>query len=58
MVRAFNTWMDKYIADPKAFDRELVNVMRHLEEINNGEPVTYGDRCVATMERMLDATED
>jgi hypothetical protein len=49
MVRAFNEWMDRYIHDPHAFEAEFQTVVRHLEELSEGEIPSYGESCAAYM---------
>ena len=42
LVRGLNTWMDRYIADPRAFEAEFETVQLHLAEQSDGVEPTYG----------------
>lgn len=53
LADAFNEWMRQYIEDPDGFEREWITVQRYMEENATGEDVTYGDQCVALLQKIM-----
>ncbi|KKM82659.1 hypothetical protein LCGC14_1317250 [marine sediment metagenome] len=51
-VSAFNEWMRQYTEEPEKFRHTVREVQEFLEAQNSGREPTYGERCVATLERM------
>ena len=49
---AFNEWMRQYTEEPEKFQHEVTAVKEFLTAQNEGREPTYGEACVATLERM------
>lgn len=47
----FNNWMQDYIDNPGKFDRDWQSVSEFLANKALGNPVTYGDRCIAYLKK-------
>lgn len=51
MVKCFNEWMRRYIADPAEFDAEFRAVNAFLADEAGGREPTYGESCTALMQK-------
>lgn len=49
LVSAFNKWMKEYTENPESFSRDIVMVLKFLDEEKKGEPHTYGESATATL---------
>lgn len=50
---AFNEWMRQFIEDPEQFKQRMSEVKEFTAaKLENRKP-TYGESCVATLERLL-----
>jgi hypothetical protein len=54
LVRGFNEWLRRYIADPAAFEAEFQTVAKfQSEELDDVLEPSYGDECVAYLEKIM-----
>jgi len=52
-VWALNEWMRRYIETPEAFGREFREVQEFLADQAAGREPSYGEACVAYMEKLI-----
>ena len=48
----FNRWMDNFINDPAEFQHQWDSIRKHLSEKDEGHEPSYGDNCIAYLERL------
>ena len=53
LAKAFNEWMRRFEQEPERFESEYAGVKKFLEEKAAGQEPSYGERCVAYLDRLL-----
>ncbi|MDX8513580.1 hypothetical protein [Mesorhizobium captivum] len=52
MVKAFNEWMRRFLAEPAAFEREFETVHNFLAEQADGHEPTYGEVATTYLQQL------
>lgn len=55
VIAGFNRWLEEFIRNPQKFTVEQTLIQRHLLEKANGEKVSYGELCEATLTRYMNS---
>ena len=51
IVKGFNRWLEEQINNPEDFEKTAELIETHLREKNEGKEPTYGERCLACLEK-------
>lgn len=51
-VAVFNEWMRRFVEDPNAYEHEFQVVSQFVADNLAGRTPTYGEKCVAYMDKL------
>jgi hypothetical protein len=52
IVKGFDEWLRQYTENPDGFASTTATVLEAMRQRQNGEPLTYGQECLAVLREM------